>query len=72
MAVAMSKKPGKVNPEAEAETWFKARNGSVFPKKKKLVKKMMLDSLVKFFISLFSFSESSQSSQTEMPNVKYC
>ncbi|OMO70026.1 hypothetical protein CCACVL1_19135 [Corchorus capsularis] len=58
MAVAMSKKPGKVNPEAEAETWIKARNGSVFPKKKKLIKKMMLDSLESFLVSLFTSEES--------------
>ncbi|XWS25065.1 hypothetical protein CRYUN_Cryun27aG0038900 [Craigia yunnanensis] len=63
MAVEMKVHPVKVNRKAggaervreEAETRFKARTGSVFPKKK-LVKKMMLDCMVKFFSSLFSSS----------------
>ena len=80
MAVGMKVHPVKVNRKSggaervreEAETRFKARNGSVFPKKKKLVKKMMLDSMVKFFSSLSSSSKPSQSKQSQMQKVKYC
>ncbi|EOY16476.1 Uncharacterized protein TCM_035245 [Theobroma cacao] len=73
--------PGQVNIEAggaqrvraEAETRFKAKNGSVFPKKKKkLVKKRMLDCVVKFFPSLFTSFKASQSKQTQMQKVKHC
>ncbi|XWS23662.1 hypothetical protein CRYUN_Cryun28dG0034400 [Craigia yunnanensis] len=55
MAVEMKVHPVKVNREAGggADARFKVKNGSVFPKKKKLVKKMMLDSMVKFFSSFF-------------------
>ena len=80
MAVGMKVHPVKVNRKSggaervreEAETRFKARNGSVFPKKKKLVKKMMFDCMVKFFSSLFLHLKPSQSNQTQMQNVKYC
>ncbi|EEF42071.1 conserved hypothetical protein [Ricinus communis] len=39
------------------EAFFnKSKNGSVFPKKRKLVKRMISDSFVQFLASLFSSS----------------
>ena len=69
MAVEMKVHPVKVNREAGggADARFKAKNGSVFPKKK-----MMLDSMVKFFSSLSSSSKPSQSNQSQMQKVMYC
>ena len=74
MAVEMKVHPVEVNSEAGggADARFKAKNGSVFPKKKKLVKKMMLDSMVKFFSSLSSSSKPSQYNQSQMQKVMYC
>ncbi|TYH72552.1 hypothetical protein ES332_D05G262400v1 [Gossypium tomentosum] len=73
MAVEMKVHPVKVYREAgtgRAETRFiKATNGSVFPKKRKLVKKMMLHSMLKFFISLFSSSKPFQSNDNHIQNV---
>ncbi|EOY16478.1 Uncharacterized protein TCM_035251 [Theobroma cacao] len=49
-----------------AEPRFKQKNGSVFPTKRKLVKKMMLEYLVKSLSSPFLSFGSSQSRNTKM------
>ncbi|XVF64460.1 hypothetical protein PTKIN_Ptkin09bG0171700 [Pterospermum kingtungense] len=63
---------GEERVKSEAETRFKAKNGSVFPMKKKLVKKMMLDWLLKLFCFFFTTSISSQFIPIQMKNVRYC
>ena len=58
----MKKKPGKA---MTTEPRFKQKNGSVFPKKRKLVKTMMLEYVVKCLSSLFVSSGSSSKSHTD-------
>ena len=41
--------PGKEMARAEIETCWKPKNGSVFPKKRRLVQTMMRDSLISAF-----------------------
>uniref|UniRef100_A0A199U9D8 Uncharacterized protein n=1 Tax=Manihot esculenta TaxID=3983 RepID=A0A199U9D8_MANES len=40
----------------KTETWFKSKNGSVFPKKRRLVKRMIFDLLLQSLTSCFSSS----------------
>jgi len=43
---------------------FKGKKGGVIPPKRKLVKRMILDSIVKFFVSHFKHSSSTSMKST--------
>jgi len=58
--------PSEEIARAEIETWFKPKNGSVFPKEKRLVKTMMLDC----FISAFSSPSGTPPSSNAQENNK--
>ena len=59
---------------AEVEPWFKPKKGGLIPPKRKLVKKMMFDLIVKSIATLLclhhhSSSSSSSSSEVEMTST---
>ncbi|VVA13480.1 PREDICTED: PRUPE_1G487200 [Prunus dulcis] len=63
--------------KTEANYGFKLKKGSVFPAKRKLVKKMVFDSMVEwassvFCPALFPPPSSSAANITKVPNSKKC
>lgn len=68
-------------PKTEANYWFKPKKGSVFPAKRKLVKTMVFDSIVKWVASVFysalpppppSGAPANQPNINKVPNSKKC
>lgn len=52
----------ELNPgEKRVEPWFKPKKGSVIPAKRRLMKRLMFDSIVQSAVSLFGFSSRSVS-----------
>ncbi|KAK9945920.1 hypothetical protein M0R45_011410 [Rubus argutus] len=60
-------------PETEANC-FKPKKGSIFPAKRRFVKTMVLDSIVRFVLSIFCSSETNPIalSQLKVPNAHKC
>lgn len=58
-----------MNVVAEVETsWFKPKKGSVYPAKRRLVKKMMFDEIVHFILSCFGTHIKRNSTNRVQPN----
>lgn len=58
-----------MNVVAEVETsWFKPKKGSVYPAKRRLVKKMIFDEIVHFLLSCFGSLFKRNSTNRVQPN----
>lgn len=59
-------------PESTEANWFKPKKGSVFPAKRRLVKTMVLHSILKFVASVLCSSEANPISLSppKIPNAK--
>lgn len=60
--------------ESTEANWFKPKKGSVFPAKRRLVKTMVLHSILKFVASVLSSAEANPISLSppKIPNAKKC
>uniref|UniRef100_A0A2P2NVG8 Uncharacterized protein n=1 Tax=Rhizophora mucronata TaxID=61149 RepID=A0A2P2NVG8_RHIMU len=58
----------EVKQQSQGQPRFKPKAGSVFPKKRKLVKTMVLESLVQSIVSLCSSCFASSSESSNLPN----
>ncbi|KDP32885.1 hypothetical protein JCGZ_12177 [Jatropha curcas] len=57
--------------EMRTEPFFKSKNGSVFPKKRKLVKRMILDLFIQYFASFCFSCFSGGANEAQLPQQNF-